>query len=146
MDIREATIDAARALDSLLRERVEGQALVSLRDHALGTPLRRHESYVLLVEIVRGELRSNGDVSSLATSIGLPPMGAEVELVVTVYAETITIQPSWRKDLRMGPDEREAGVEFTLIPQEPGDVELRVEFFHGNRWLQKLKTSLVVVP
>jgi tetratricopeptide (TPR) repeat protein len=137
--------DATRALDELLRESVEGRAVAYLREHALEEPLRVHESYELVIALFRAESVLELPVSSLASAIGLPPISAEFELMVTIYAENIRVEPNWWQQLRMLSDEKQASVEFILIPESPGDSELRVEFFYGNRWLQKLTTELVVV-
>jgi tetratricopeptide (TPR) repeat protein len=142
--LEKTLIGAARTLDERLVESVEGTATVYFRDHTLETPLRVDESYELVVQVTRAESIPDDPFSSIASKIGLPPLGTEVELTVTLYAETSRIDPTWSQQLRMLPDERTASVEFILTPERPGIFELRVEFFFGNRWLQKMTKELVV--
>ena len=117
----------------------------SLPHPLTSTPLRLNETYDFLIEISRGERLPSKPAVFLAAISGLPSLDTDAELAVTVYAESVRIKPSWRQQITMSPNVQRTSTEFILIPQRPGTVELRVEFYYGNRWLQKLRKELVIV-
>jgi hypothetical protein len=112
-------------------------ALVRIKDLPTNKQLHVGESYLLEVDIVQ-------DLSN--SSLPIESSGEQLLTIgIVVQADDMIIQPDWFHEVVISSDGKSESPEFTLIPLEPGDKTITVQYYYKFHWLTQVTYHVEVI-